>query len=162
MPTKDREKANKQNRDYYHRNKERILAKLRDNHKEYYQKNKERLLKNSERYKDRHPCRSLLSSIKCRCKRDNIPFNLEEADIVIPDACPLLGIKLEFRSGNWENSPSIDRIIPSLGYVKGNVWIISMRANRIKCNATLEELQMIVKNLNDRFNTNKTINEVLT
>ena len=40
-------------------------------------------------------------------------------------------------------------MIPELGYIKGNVWVISNKANRIKNNATLEELRLLVKNLED-------------
>lgn len=43
--------------------------------------------------------------------------------------------------------PSLDKIIPKLGYVKGNVWVVSNKANRIKSNATIEELELLVKNL---------------
>ena len=39
-----------------------------------------------------------------------------------------------------DNSPSIDRLIPELGYIKGNVNVISLRANIIKNNATKDEL----------------------
>lgn len=57
------------------------------------------------------------------------------SDIIIPETCPMLGIKLEFgfdkQGGNF-NSPSLDRIIPELGYTKGNVMVISKRANMIK------------------------------
>jgi hypothetical protein len=62
---------------------------------------------------------------------------------VVPDKCPILGIELfisEKGVGRTDNSPSLDRIIPSLGYVKGNIAVISQRANRIKNDATLEEI----------------------
>ena len=45
------------------------------------------------------------------------------------------------------DSPTIDKLIPSLGYTKGNVWIVSRRANMIKSDATLEELELLVNNL---------------
>lgn len=45
------------------------------------------------------------------------------------------------------NSPTIDRINPKLGYIKGNVWVISNKANRFKNDATLEELELLVANL---------------
>lgn len=41
------------------------------------------------------------------------------------------------------SSPSIDRIIPELGYVRGNIAVISMRANKLKSDATSEELERI-------------------
>jgi hypothetical protein len=43
-----------------------------------------------------------------------------------------------------DNSPTLDRIIPSLGYVRGNVKVISMRANVLKHNASLDELKKLV------------------
>jgi hypothetical protein len=33
--------------------------------------------------------------------------------------------------------------VPAKGYVKGNVAVISTRANRIKSNATYKEIQMV-------------------
>jgi len=56
-----------------------------------------------------------------------------------------LGIPIAARSGSFsDHSPSIDRTVPHLGYVKGNVTIMSYRANRIKCHASLDELRAIV------------------
>lgn len=66
-------------------------------------------------------------------------------DIVIPDVCPVLGVKLEKgRESGTDNSPSLDRIVPALGYVPGNIRIISNRANRIKNDSTPEELALIL------------------
>ena len=68
----------------------------------------------------------------------------------IPDFCPMLNIKLNYlggEGGGWngrsDNSPSIDQIRPSEGYTKDNIQIISWRANRIKNDATPEELVKI-------------------
>lgn len=80
-------------------------------------------------------------------KRRNLPFNITSSDITIPDVCPVLGIKLEvgkIRGQATDCSPSIDRVIPELGYVKGNVEIISKRANTIKSFGTIEEHQKII------------------
>jgi len=85
----------------------------------------------------------ILSCIKTRCKKRGLPFNLEKEDIVVPEYCPVLGIKLEFK-GKRSHSPSVDKIIPEKGYVKGNIQVISMRANQLKNNASLEELKKIV------------------
>lgn len=45
------------------------------------------------------------------------------------------------------SSPSLDHIEPEKGYVRGNVWVISYRANMIKNNATIDELQLLATNL---------------
>lgn len=90
-------------------------------------------------------CRYFLNNIRSRCRKRNIPFDLTLEDLVIPEFCPVLGTKLVKRTGHFaDESPSVDRIIPALGYVKGNVVIMSYRANRIKCHASLEELKAIV------------------
>ncbi len=82
---------------------------------------------------------------RSRAKSKNIPFDLDVEDIVIPTHCPILGIPLyttyDLRRGGQRNSPSIDRVDPNLGYVKGNIQIISNRANTMKQDATPEELR---------------------
>ena len=58
-----------------------------------------------------------------------------------PKVCPVLGIKLDWgRNGLNNNSPSLDRINNNKGYVKGNVIMISNLANKMKSNATPEQL----------------------
>lgn len=95
-------------------------------------------------YYKRFPENYILWGIKHRCDKTGLPFNLTKEDIVIPDKCPVFGIPLYRNSGKSSassNSPSVDRIIPALGYIKGNVQIISMKANLMKGNATIEELK---------------------
>ena len=91
----------------------------------------------------------MLTRAKSRAKQNNIPFNLELTDIVIPETCPLLGIPIQIqpKKGYHPNSPSIDKIIPEKGYIKGNVWVISNRANTLKNDASLQELELLVENL---------------
>jgi hypothetical protein len=79
---------------------------------------------------------------KTRATRKKIIFNISLEDIDIPKYCPILGIQLQYNSG--DNSPSIDRINPKLGYIKGNVQIISNRANTIKNNASIDEIEKIL------------------
>jgi len=81
---------------------------------------------------------------RIRANNKNLPFNILPKDLTIPRYCPILGIEL--KKGNRkcsDLSPSIDRIIPELGYVKGNVTVISHRANTLKNSATLEESEKI-------------------
>lgn len=96
----------------------------------------------------------MLVSVRCTAKRLGLPFNLEASDFLpLPVVCPLLGIKLNYASSrrSADDNPSIDRIIPELGYVKGNVWIVSYRANRIKCDASLAELILLVSRLKSKL-----------
>ena len=110
---------------------------------EYYRKNKEVA---AERNRRRTPASKMLSAAKQRARRKDLPFNLELEDIVVPTHCPVLG--MELKSGTRQDrdaSPSLDRIDPALGYVKGNVHVISLKANRIKNDASLEELKAVTK-----------------
>jgi hypothetical protein len=85
----------------------------------------------------------MLNSLKnYSAKRKNLPFNLTIEDTVLPEVCPVF--KTPFVFGDVNYRPEFDRRIPSLGYVKGNVRIISGRANRLKNDATIEELQNII------------------
>jgi len=86
-------------------------------------------------------------------KRKDLPFDLDESDLIIPEFCPVLGIPIFFEDGNGpkSHSPSIDRLIPSKGYVKGNIHVISRKANRIKNDATLDELEKVYKWLKNKL-----------
>ena len=86
-----------------------------------------------------------LSHIKSRAKKSGIPFNLstEYAVSIAVDTCPALGVKLAWaeRNGRQANSPSLDKIIPELGYVEGNVMWLSNKANMMKNDATKDQLK---------------------
>jgi len=84
-----------------------------------------------------------------RAKRKGIEFNIEPSDIVIPDKCLILNIDLIKNEtdchGPKDNSPSLDRINNNEGYIKGNIRIISNRANRIKADSSMDEIEKIYK-----------------
>ena len=88
----------------------------------------------------------LWSGAKRRARDAGLPFDIDWRDIHIPDTCPLLEIPIVSGSTTTDNSPSIDRIIPSKGYVKGNIMVISHKANRIKSNATIDEINLLCEN----------------
>ena len=86
----------------------------------------------------------LYNAAKKRAKDNNLDFNLDLDDIILPNECPILNIKLQFNNGHAkDDSYSIDRIDSSKGYIKGNIQIISFKANTIKSNATIEELGLV-------------------
>lgn len=83
---------------------------------------------------ERDPVKGHYNALKCRAKKEGIPFNITLEDLEIPEVCPVLGIPLKGWSENnvggyKDDSPSIDKFIPELGYVKGNVSVISFKAN---------------------------------
>lgn len=92
-----------------------------------------------------------LRSVKARAKKSGLEFSLTAADVVIPEYCPILGIKLARNTG-WnrghglvvrDRSPSVDRIDNTKGYTPDNIIIVSYRANRIKSDATAQELRRL-------------------
>lgn len=89
--------------------------------------------------------RLLLVNAKSRAKRSGLDFDLVLGDLHIPHLCPALGIPLFKKAGRGggPNSPSLDRIDSSRGYVKGNVVVVSWRANSLKKDATPDELERI-------------------
>ena len=90
----------------------------------------------------------LLRHAKQRALKNNLEFNLELSDIVIPEICPILEVPFIMGTkGDYMYTPSIDRIDNSKGYVKGNIQIISMKANTMKNSATPEELKKFCKNV---------------
>lgn len=103
---------------------------------------------NYKKYQESHREHSHLTSLRGRAKAKGLPFNLTLEDLIIPELCPVLGIPLIRNYGKGHsshNSPSVDRIIPELGYVKGNVIVISVLANRIKQDATPEQIIRVGK-----------------
>lgn len=94
----------------------------------------------------------ILERARSRAKRKGMECSITVEDIKIPATCPALGIPLVRGSGRMtDNSPALDRIDPSRGYVKGNVQVISNRANRIKTDATPAEVEAVAQWMRDRI-----------
>jgi hypothetical protein len=146
MAYKDKKDQKKYMKEYREKNKEA----LQEYHKEYREKNKEAIQKYQKEYhkeyyekiKEESPWIFMTKTAKCRT---NLPSNIDSTYIknIWPsdNKCPALGI--EFKKGRGkpiDSSPSLDRILPELGYIKGNVQIISMLANQIMSNATPDQV----------------------
>ena len=129
-------------REYYHSNKERIA----EHRKRYYEANKDRLnaLTKEE---------MLFKNAQSRARRKKLPFNITLNDIVIPKNCPVFpSIELcHDNNKTQDNSPSLDRIIPELGYVKGNIQVISHRANTVKSCGSIEEHLAVIDYIKRTF-----------
>jgi len=122
--------------------------------RKWYAKNreKERLRgrEKGKRLNRADPRRRLVVAARSRAKLKGLAFDLQIDDIVIPVACPVLGLILTVSDATPSaNSPTIDRIDNSLGYIRGNVRVISYRANTLKNDATLEEIEAIRKYMLD-------------
>lgn len=124
-------------------------------HQLYRQNNPEKiraLSKLSWERRKQDPRKTMLSNAKKRAADKNLPFNIDLDDIIMPEVCPVFGIKLK---NNWggrcpaPDSPSLDRVIPELGYVKGNVNVVSNKANRLKNSLTVQEIGAIWRYISD-------------
>ena len=105
----------------------------------------------SPRLKIRDPVlkkqRRMFCRLKAQCRKRGVQFNLEFSEIHFPERCPVLGTRLVYRGSRRIKeeaaTPSFDRLNPRKGYVTGNVAVISMRANRLKSDATLKEVKSV-------------------
>ena len=132
---------------------EERLLRSKNYRKQYYLDNKEKfnvLHKSSKDDKELYKT-LMLYSAKARAKTYGVPFNISVEDFEIPQFCPALGIELITSNSHdsKDSSPSLDRFYPDKGYVKGNVFVISFRANRIKNDSSIEELELILKFLKE-------------
>lgn len=79
-----------------------------------------------------------IRAAKKRAKERGVDFDIAVAKIAMPKVCPYFGMPFIIGDHNWR--PSFDRIDPAKGYVIGNVQIISMKANRMKNDGSLDDL----------------------
>lgn len=134
----NKEVLNQKSKDYYEQNKEQLKERHKKNRLEKYRADPKKDMAKQKQWKINNIERYLVQSARNRAKKYSLPFDITHEDVVVPEFCPYLGIKLVPFS-EW-SSPSLDKIIPELGYVKGNIQVISTKANTMKNNATQDEL----------------------
>lgn len=117
--------------------------------REDYRKNPEKYKKIQDRYRKESPAKYLFVLAKRRAKKKKLDFDLCLEDIVLPEKCPYLNIELGMDL-ELDARYSVDRIDNSKGYIKGNVEVISYRANRLKNNANSAELLNIALRMMER------------
>lgn len=130
---------------------------MRRNQRGYFNQNRDRLLSQMRQYKQNKRLtdidwvkRMMFTNAKSRAKQRGICFTVKFEDIYWPEKCPVFKCGFNYSGGGRGYShwlPSFDRIDPKQGYVPGNVQIISARANRLKCDANIEELKRLVEYL---------------
>jgi len=116
----------------------------------WYARNAEHVSQRAREKLRANPSKALFQRTRKRAAKLGLPFDLTPEDVVVPDVCPVLGIPFNIGDRKFGSSPSIDRVVPSLGYVRGNIVVCSQRANRIKNDATLSELRAVVAFLEAR------------
>jgi hypothetical protein len=132
-------------------NKESLVIKK----KKYAEEHRESIRDKERKRRSDNKEIYLLNSAKYRATFCGLDFNLDISDIVIPDICPCLGIPISRNigiTGPSPNSPTLDRIDNTKGYVKGNVCVISYRANKLKNDATIDEVKLIYEYMSLHLN----------
>jgi len=127
-------------------------------HDKWVEANKEKIREHKRRAYTKNPAIFIWRQIKRRSAEQGIPCTITMEDVrflfLRTKVCPVLGIPLVHNFGGKafaSNSPSIDRIRPELGYVPGNVAVISYRANRLKGDGTREELQAVLDWMDETY-----------
>ncbi len=103
----------------------------------YYSRNKAKCQGLVAQWQKANPTRVMWLAARHRARRDGREFDIELGDVQIPELCPIFGTPME--------NPQLDRKDSTKGYVKGNVAVLSARANRLKSDATIEELEAIIR-----------------
>lgn len=121
----------------YQKNKEGYFRRARKSYDQTFNSSDERLHR-------------MLVEAKSRAKSRSLQYDITSDDVKWNDICPVFGIPITIsrskgRGGDC-NSPSLDRINNSLGYEKGNVRIISNRANKLKNSMTRQECELLLQN----------------
>jgi len=134
----------------------RVYCGSKCRQKAHYVRNSLKINTKSAEWRNNNPERERVHKLKSKCKRLGIRFDITEEDLCIPDVCPVLGFKminLPYSTGRHQGyspyAPSVDRMDPNLGYVRGNVRVISSRANLLKSDATVEELELVLADLKE-------------
>lgn len=110
----------------------------------YYYRHKDEINQRRYQHKFHNIPFWLYKAAKARAAKKSIEFDIGPEDIVVPEFCPVFGVRLQ-ASENVANdfSPSLDRINNLKGYVKGNIQVISNKANRMKSDASLDEIRIL-------------------
>lgn len=91
------------------------------------------------------PAAFILGELRRAAKRRGRNFTIVAADIEpLPTHCPVFGVELDYTGTGAANAASVDRVDSHGDYVAGNVAVISKRANVLKNNATIPELEQLL------------------
>jgi len=133
-------KSNAASKSWYNRNAKRVLERTA--------KYSENNIEKRNGWKSYSIESQLYYSAKSRAKHLRLPFNITKEDIIVPSCCPILGVEFTKTKGPIRAlNPSLDRIIPEKGYVKGNIAVISLKANMLKNDMNLEIARKLVSYL---------------
>ena len=146
-------------REHYQENREKIIARKRNYREENSEQMRINWSSNAKKYRERrrgeevYVLRQLLKGAKARAKAKGLPFDLtmEWLETMVISHCPITLEPIDWTRDQvvagkpGQNSPSIDKNKPELGYVQANCAIVSFRGNTIKNNGTIDEHRRVVQ-----------------
>lgn len=147
----------KRRREWHARYRDRELERAR-----LYKKNNPQIIKlQMDRWRSvpRNRMKSIISSRIADAKRRGIQVDeiaMRELITHPPEVCAISGHLLDYsvrRGRNIGMSPSVDRIRPELGYIRGNIAVVGHRFNTIKSFGTAEEHRLVAAYLDKSNDT---------
>lgn len=137
------------------RYRERNPEKAREATRKWGAENRDRIYAARKSNRQENHLLWLYREAKARAAKRGLEFSIQFSDIPqISDTCPLLGVPFDKPEGAaTAYRASLDRINPALGYVKGNVWWVTYRANLIKNDGTADEHQKIADAMRNALNS---------
>ena len=119
------------------------LEARKEYNREYRAANREKLAEGKRKWNAANPEKMALNGARRRAREKGLPFDLKEEDLVFPDTCPCCLQPMSRETNTLKDYPSLDRIVPELGYTKQNVVVICFRCNTYKNAATPEEMYWV-------------------
>lgn len=140
---KNREEINRKARERYHRDTDLLLARCKAYRSKPEYKEKQREWSKKDRRNN--PEKSLHRSCRKRSQKSGIDFSIGIEDIIIPAICPILEEPLVYCGPDRSYWPTVDRVDNTKGYVKENVRVISYKANMMKCDMLLWQVENLLE-----------------
>ncbi len=123
--------------------------------KECQKRNKGKYTDNARERNRQHkmedPLNHMYSRLKKSAKDDNKVFSIKLEDLKFSDRCPIYGTEWDLSHIRSDQTPTVDRVDNTKGYIKGNVKIISWKANRLKHTASLKEIEALAKYMKEHY-----------
>lgn len=125
--------------------------------RERYHKNRDKEIISMKVYRDRlketNYFKYFIQNKKKSVIKAGIPWDLDEAYLeeLFTGICPVFGCAIHLGGSKEDCKAELDRLLPSKGYVKGNVIWISSRANRLKSDVSIDELKKILKYMEEQI-----------
>lgn len=117
----------------------------------YREKYPEKVRELKRKSEKKHRATRLLRDARTRALKAGLAFSLDKNDVCIQERCPVCDVvyNMDGDKDHKRSSPSIDRLVPSLGYVKGNILVMCLRCNQLKQDQSPEELLRFAIKIND-------------